>query len=325
MTTRRRFHANLRPVLGSMFQPTGFPDIGAAEFTRFDGDKEVKSLLVESVQSMANRLEATAWDTPGKEPVAAVGGLPYIRVVRVGTDEFLTSSRLEPHRVFSAYIQDSVWDGERGDRELIRRLGIAAETPLDYPSMCREIMRLDPFSVLHGVFFAGKTKPVKGRSAWPAQPKFTRAISGVVEAHHVVRAISGGRKSDLVRHALGEDDGESSGTAEGYGSVPFHRTEWTAKAIRASFIVDTELLRSYGLPQPVTELLETLALWEIRALLDGGMRLRTACDLELAGGIDGDLPGADELTTRLAELIPQGREVFGDGGPLTVEWSGKKA
>jgi hypothetical protein len=37
------------------------------------------------------------------------------------------------------------------------------------------------------------------------------------------------------------------------------------------------------------------------------------------------LPELDELTSRIAELIPQGRDVFGDGTPLTVEWSGKKA
>jgi hypothetical protein len=37
------------------------------------------------------------------------------------------------------------------------------------------------------------------------------------------------------------------------------------------------------------------------------------------------LPGVDKLTSRIAELIPQGRELFGEGTPLTVEWSPKKA
>ena len=111
--------------------------------------------------------------------------------------------------------------------------------------------------------------------------------------------------------------------------MPFHRTEWTAKTIVASFAVDTELLRSYGLPEPVTELLETLALWEIRSLLGGGLRLRTACDLEVLGEATprggSTLPELDELTARLGELVPRGRDAFGDGAALTVEWSGKKA
>ncbi len=316
MTTRHVIRAALRPILGSMFQPTGFPDVGPATFTRFEGDARVPSLLVESVQSMANRLEATAWDEASHEPVDAVRGLPYVRVVRAGTDQFLTSSRLEAHRLASPFVHSSLLDGVPMFDDIGNRLGLAKDTPLDRSRMAAAVARLDPFCLVHGVFFSHKN--------WPGQPKFPRAVSGVIEAHHVERAISGGRKSDRVRHQLGEDGG---GTAEGYGSVPFHRTEWTAKSIEASFVVDVELLRSYGLPQPVSELLETLALWEIRSLLDGGLRLRTACDLEIEDEPSGQLPAKNVLDERLTELIPQGRELFGDGAPLMVEWSGpgKKA
>ncbi len=202
--------------------------------------------------------------------------------------------------------------------EIRNRLGLAKDTPLNRGHMARAVAGLDPFCLLHGVFFSQKD--------WWGQPKFERAISAVIEAHHVQRMVSGGRKSDRVRHEVKED---AHATQEGYGSVPFHRTEWTAKTIIASFVVDVELLRSYGLPESVTELLQTLALWEIRRFLASGLRLRTACDLEQVGGIrsrhDSVLPELDELTSRIAELIPQSREVFGGGAPLTVEWSGKKS
>ena len=59
---RHVYDVELTPVLGSTFQPTGFPDLGAATFDRFGAtgdDLPVPSLLVESVQSMTNRLEAT--------------------------------------------------------------------------------------------------------------------------------------------------------------------------------------------------------------------------------------------------------------------------
>lgn len=195
--------------------------------------------------------------------------------------------------------------------EIGKRLGLAKDTPLNRRRMASAVAQLDPFCLVHGVFFSHKN--------WPGQPKFPRAVSGVIEAHEVEPAISGGRKSDRVRHQNEEDGG---GAAEGYGSVPFHRTEWTAKIIQASFVVDVELLHSYGLPQPVPELLETLALWEIRGLLDGGMRLRTACDLELQSEPTGDLPDKKELANRLSDLIPQARDLFGDGEPLIVEWPG---
>jgi len=329
MNSRHVYDVQLRPTLGSTFQPTGFPDLGAATFERFEagGAGTVQALLVESVQSMANRLEATAWDDAANRPVETVSGLPYVEVVRAGTDEFLTSSRLEAHRLFSAFVRDSTWDGRPGDQVLLERLGLRPDTPLDYPGMARSVLALDPFSLLHGVFFAGQTKAKGQRAAWPTQPRFTRAVSGVIEAHDARRAVYGGRKSDRVRHR--EDEEVSGGSTEGYGSIPFHRTEWTAREIVASFVVDAELIRSYGLPAPATDLLESLALWEIRSLLSGGLRLRTACDLEVAGDISRrrgqPLPELDELESRLRTAIDASAASLGDGKPIRVEWTATKA
>lgn len=317
MTSRLHYTAELEPILGSTFQPTGFPDLGAALFTRFEGEREVKSLLVESVQSMANRLEATAWDRANEQPVSEVGGLPWVRVVRKGTDEFLTSSRLEAHRLASPFIHNAEVDG-RSMFDVIRdRLGVKKDTPHNRKEMAKAVSGLDPFCLIHGVFFAQKE--------WWGQPKFERALSAVIEAHDVERADSGGRKADHVRHQLSDELG---GTAEGYGSVPFARTEWTAKHIKASFVLDTELLRSYGLPEPVTELLETVGLWEIRSLLDGSLRLRTACDLVVNGDAQPhrgspELPDRETLSVQIKELVPQCTELLGDGEPLTVHWADK--
>jgi CRISPR-associated protein Csb1 len=316
MTIRRIYDVELAPVLGSSFQPTGFPDVGAATFTRFEHGEPVASLLVESVQSMANRLEATAWDPAADQPVGLLATLPWVRVVRAGTDEFLTSSRLEAHRLASPFVHVATLEGRPMIDVIRERLGLAKDTPLHRLSMATAIAALDPFCLLHGVFFAQKD--------WYGQPKFERAISAVIEAHDVSRVVSGGRKADIVRHQL---DAEAGGTAEGYGSVPFHRTEWTAKRILASFVVDTQLLRSYGLPDAATHLLEALALWEIRTLLEGGLRLRTACDLEISGDIrtrrGEQLPSRKDLDEQISELIATSRDVFGEGGALTVQWAEK--
>jgi CRISPR-associated protein Csb1 len=318
MTNRYIYDVELAPLAGSTFQPTGFPDIGAATLTRYDDDHEVDALLVESVQSMANRLEATAWNAAKQQPVDAVSGLPSVRVVRAKTGDFLTSSRLEAHRLASPFVHTATADGKPVVEMITERLGLKQDTPLNYPAIAKATAQLDPFCLLHGVFFNQKQ--------WFGQPRITRAITGVIEAHGVKRAVSGGRKSDQVRHNLGQE-GEG-GTAEGYGSVPFSRIEWTAKRILASFVIDVELLRSYGLPPVATETLETLALWEIRHLLDGGMRLRTACDLDMVSPITArrgpELPATDELTDSLKSLIAKSDGAFGDGKAITVEWSGKK-
>lgn len=125
-----------------------------------------------------------------------------------------------------------------------------------------------------------------------------------------------------MRHQL-DKDREGGGTSEGYGSVPFHRVEYTAAEIRVMCSIDVELIRSYGLGDAAGDLLTDIAQWEVATLLTGGMRLRTACDLEVVGDVAGGLPDRDELAARIRELLPACRDVFGDGNPLTVEWKGK--
>jgi CRISPR-associated protein Csb1 len=63
-SSRTVIEARLEPFAGSLFQPTGFPDLGAAEFG------EAK-LLVESAQSMANWLEGTTWDVATSVPAVS--------------------------------------------------------------------------------------------------------------------------------------------------------------------------------------------------------------------------------------------------------------
>ena len=319
--SRLRFDVPLRPALGSTFQPTGFPDIGAGLFDVFNDDgTTTPGLLVESVQSMANRLEAAAWDPATQQPVDLIADLPYVRVHRAAApEEFLTSSRLEAHRLTSAFVRTSTLDGTPMLDVITQRLGLENDKPLNFRAMADALTALDPFVLLHGVFFNQKE--------WVGQPRFTRAVSAVIEAHDVRRAVSGGRKSDHVRHSLGDQSEGAGGTSEGYGSIPFHRVEWTARDIRAMFSIDLALLRSYGLGPERTELLATLAMWEIRSFLDNGLRLRTACDLDLAGkptsNTGYDLPETEELAARITELLPHATGPLEQTGPITVLWAGE--
>ncbi|MGH9109332.1 MAG: type I-G CRISPR-associated RAMP protein Csb1/Cas7g, partial [Acidimicrobiales bacterium] len=268
MPNRELLRVPMQPVAGSRFQPTGFPDIGAALFDRPIGeDGWQRCLVLESAQSMANRLEAVAWDDGGDRPVPAFSGLPYVRVVD-GQGSYLTSSRTEAHRLAAAFVKDATLEGI-GMRDVIReRLGLRDDTPLSPRDIAAAVFALDPMCLVHGVFFAEPDK------VWPGQPKIPRAVTAFVEARDVREAISGGVKRDEVRHST-KDTG---GASEGYGSVPFHRTEYVAREIEAFFVLDLDQLASYGLVDPAAELLATAARWEIRSLLDRGFRPRTACD-----------------------------------------------
>ena len=63
-TPRLLLEAPLQPLQGTRFQPTGFPNLGAATY---EGPGGERMLLVESAQSMANRLETVCWDKPSDD------------------------------------------------------------------------------------------------------------------------------------------------------------------------------------------------------------------------------------------------------------------
>lgn len=303
----------LRPLAGDRFKPTGFPDIGAAVYKRPVGvDGWQDCLLVESAQSMANHLEATSWDRGNQRPVEAFDGLPYVRVVDT-EGQYLTSSRTEAHRLSSAFIKDATLDGA-GMRDVIReRLGLRADVPLAPRDIARAALALDPMCLVHGVFFAESAK------IWPGQPKIARALSAFVEAHDVREVNSGGVKRDEVRHTVVG----TKGAAKGYGFVPFHRSDWVAREIVASFSLDLDQIASYGLPEPAGELLTTAAQFEVRSLLDRGFRPRTDCDL--VADTEPEFPTLDSLTSELRRLIGECKGLFGEGQPLEVVWSAEAA
>lgn len=291
---RTVLEADLAPLAGSLFQPAGFPDLGPAEF----GDNK---LLVESAQSMANWLEATTWDaaTNDQVPELAAAGVPYVKIADQ-QGAFLSSSRLEAHRLASAYIMNGTVGGANGEKWMEEELGLVKGLPLDYRAVARACFRLDPLSLVHGVFFARKN--------WPWQPKVSRAVTSFIEASGVKPAVSGGVKRDVV-----VNEAKGNATAEGYGTVPHHRVEYTADTITAYFTIDHAQFRSYGLSEPAIALLEALADFEIAALLDRGMRLRTRCDL-VVREFRGERPDAAEATARIAKFAA---DCTAELGPVT--------
>ncbi|KIG18938.1 hypothetical protein DB30_06549 [Enhygromyxa salina] len=278
----------MAPLQGSRFQPTGFPDLGAARYRLHDG---TEMLLVESNQSMANRMESVCWDEEAQDVVAPLKGLPYVQVYE--GDNPITNSLLEAHRLNSVYIVKSDF---RPALEAAIGYDKNADTPLDRSRLVKAICKYDPNALLHGVFLAS----IAGVLRVP------RAFSGFIEARNVHEAPSGGVKNDSVRAGKGDSDRTA---AEGYGNVPYHRVEFTAEEIDAFFNLDIAQLRSYRLPAATTRLLYALAVYKIRAVLDRGLRLRTACDLQVTDvqvtrPEGATLPSEDEATAAIRKLLP---------------------
>jgi CRISPR-associated protein Csb1 len=346
--------AALRPVAGTRIQPTGFPDLGAAVYDVPDGDgATVPTLLVESAQSMANRLEAVCWDDAAEDLAPEVKGLPFVKVklAGLGNGTDMTSSVLEFHRLNSPYIMSGLTKEGAAFADVLKpELGMVAVaapagrrgkgrgreaeagTPepgtadkerddvagvVNLRKLAAVCFKYDPSSLVHGVFL----EKIAGRLRHP------RALSAFIEASGVARADSGGVKFD---RALPKPSVAGVDAKTGYGNVPFHRTEFTAKSITAFFSLDLAQIRGYGLGEDPTRLLIALSLWKVRKFLDSNMRLRTACELELVDGEksvqvkrpDGfSLPLANALAKMLGDLIHKCKPQFATATVTELTWN----
>ena len=304
---RLLIEAELRPVQGARFQPTGFPNLGHAVYESPDG--QGRTILVESAQSMANRLEVVCWDDTADDWITALRGLPVVKVVdRQG--KALTNSLIEAHRLNSPYILEG---RDKTVVELLKeRLAAMEVGRVDLRELAKVLLEFDTNALLHGIFLAKKDL-AGGRLRLP------RSLSAFVEAENAKVAASGGVKNDSVN--------PSGETAKGFGNVPFARDEWVAEKITAYFNLDLRQIRAFGLGKDVERLLITFALFKIGRLLAEGLRLRTACDLDVVeitvtrpNGFD--VPKLDEIESELPKLIEAvgSQGLFGDARVLTVKY-----
>ena len=302
--SRLLLEVDLKPLQGSRFQPTGFPDLGAADYQAPDG---TRMLLVESAQSMANRLEVVCWDEANNDWVEPLKGLPYVAVVDE-QDKLLTNSVLEAHRLNSPYIL------EGKDKSFFNRLkeelGGLEKGRVDLQRLAEVLFKYDVNALLHGVFLA-KSDLAGGRLRLP------RALSSFIEARDVNVAPGGGVKRDDVN--------PQGDTKKGFGHVPFHRDEFTGKPT-VYFNLDLAQIRGFRLGPEAEQLLVALALYKIQRVLREGLRLRTACDLEPAAApriqrpSGYALPSLPDLEQDLPKLIKACAKQFADPAITRVQY-----
>jgi CRISPR-associated protein Csb1 len=216
---RLLIHADLKPIQGDRFQPTGFADLGAAVYERPDG---TRMLLVESAQSMANSLEDTCLAGDGPDIAPELQGIPYVVARLLGNIsgkngdhavDTKTSSLIEAHRLNSPFIISN----ESFRSQFIERAVYSAGKPINWQRVASAVFFFDPNALLHGVFMANLED---------GRVKIPRAVGGFIEAENAREALSGGVKNNPIDptgklRAVNFDK-------DVYGNVPYHRTEFTA-------------------------------------------------------------------------------------------------
>jgi CRISPR-associated protein Csb1 len=271
-------------------------------------------LLVESAQSVANRLEKTCLDGDGPDINPELTGLPYIAATLTGAtvEAIRTSSLIEPHRLASPYFLRT----DFGKTKLASEMAYTTKGPLNWKKIYATLFKYDPNCLIHGVFLS---------LLGDGRVRVPRAVTGFIEAENVKQVVSGGVKNSPV-DPTGEiqvkDKSEKPGV---YSNVPYARVEYVAEKIVAYFNLDTGLIRSYGLGREATELLITVALLKLRRFLSTDLRLRTACNFEVDGDVrvvspDGfAVPSETDLLSDAKRLIPECKAKFAD--PAVTELS----
>ncbi|MBZ5625550.1 MAG: type I-U CRISPR-associated protein Cas7 [Acidobacteriia bacterium] len=306
---RITLQATLAPLIGDRFQPAGFPEIGHVIYRAPRQDRTTEDVcIMDSAASMANHLEAVCHANPlTLELHNDIATLPHVQCW-TGDGNLKEPKRLvvtslsEGHRLASSHFVDEkaklVVDGKASDESFIGRLlgafglqDLGTKThplPGDWGQVFNTIFRYDPNSLVHGILF----------------PSLGIKIPRVLTAHHeafgAARVPSSGVKFDKL--------GKTTS-----GQPIFAVDEETAREIRATFVLDLSLVRSFGRDDKVglkerqkTFLLE-LAFWKIKQLLSAPFRFRSNCDLRLdvlswIGGDISDPKGPKDKGVELSEL-----------------------
>lgn len=288
--------ATLEPIVGDRFQPAGFPEIGHVTYKAPRKDSSTENVcIVDSAASMANHLETVCQrGAHDLDLVEELDGMPYIRCVTNNAEgkeptrdsEVVVTSLTEGHRIASSYFIDgTVLSGDAKatkkndagqdepftmERDLIDRFGIvlpgsskAHPPPEKWWSVFKTIFEVDPNSLVHGVLFP----------QW--QIKIPRALTAHLEAFGAGRVDRSGVKFDRL--------GKTTS-----GQPIFAVDDATAESIRATFVIDVSLIRSFGrkkgeetlgLSEKQQEFLVALALWKVQKLLASPFRFRSGCHL----------------------------------------------
>ena len=260
----------LSPLLPT-FVPAGFVDVGHSVVREASTGKNL--VIVDSVQSLANHLEATLVAEPG-QAIAGLEALPYVRLtITDPAGRTRRTSSLElPHRLASGWFckAQDLKDFQKELAEDILDNGIAAAT-----------FRRCPNALLHGVFYS----QLAGLD--PNVAKSPRLLSAEVVAKGAQSISDGGvAKDPLFPSGEGFDVEALVGTkakaAEvGAGYIPYRHQAFIAEEIELSIYLAEGRIARLLLPEPAREVLRLLARTKLALLLAEPLDLRAHCIFEV--------------------------------------------
>lgn len=280
----------LKPLLPT-FVPAGFVDVGTSVVR--DATSGENLVIVDSVQSVANHLEATLVAEPG-QAIAGLEAMPYVRLtITDPAGRTRSTSSLElPHRLASGWLckaKDLKAFQEALAKDILDN-GIATAT-----------FRRCPNSLLHGVFYS----QLAGLD--PNVAKTPRLLSAEVVARGAQSVTDGGvAKDPLFPSGDGFDVeglvGAKAKAAEvGAGYIPYRHQAFIAREIELSVYLAEGRISRLPLPEPARDVLRLLARTKLAMWLAEPLDLRAHCIFQVETG-DAIPEGLQDPAQLLADL-----------------------
>ena len=294
------------------FVPAGFVDVGHSVVRDASTGKNV--VIVDSVQSIANHLEAELVTAPG-QVVAGLETLPFVRLTVTDPHGLVkvTSSLELPHRLASGWFCKT--------KELMGFQDQLAQRIL-HDGIAKATFHYCPNALLHGVFYS----QLAGLD--PNIAKSPRLITAEVVALGAQSISDGGVAKDPLFPSGGGFDveslvGKKATAAEvGAGYIPYRHQAFTAETVELSIYLSENRIGKMDLPDPAKQVLRLLARLKIALFLAKPIDLRSHCVFQVeTSTIPEDLQDSGRIFSELQASLEECKSAGLLADPAVTEFA----
>ncbi len=255
----------LRSLTDSIF-PATFKDVGHSVWINPATGRQ--DILIDSPNSLANRLESALSISSTGQPIALLKGISYCCIKDVAGQSIATTLQL-PHRIGSGPIALTKTDNFKEQLQAdIKTSGLHAA-----------VFRYDALSLIFGTWLSR----ING-----GHGKIAKVITARIVGRDVTRINIGGTKQEAAPiKAMGISSANvdvstfegknSKGSDIGIGTLPFQKYEFVAAKYELQISINWNLIDAYSLPDRCKAMLKTIVSLSVYELLSQQLYCRTNC------------------------------------------------
>jgi CRISPR-associated protein Csb1 len=300
----------LKPLTDSVF-PAIFKDVGHSLWINPVTGKQ--DLLIDSPNSLANRLESVLSISNTGKPIDLLEGISYCYLKDVTGKTIVTTLQL-PHRIGSGPIALTKQD------DFKKRL----QADIKENGLHAAVLRYDTLSLIFGTWLSR----IDG-----GHGKISKVITARIVGRNVTRVNVGGTKQEASPiKAMGIssanvdvsafEGNNIKGSDIGIGTLPFQKYEFVAAKYELQISINWNLIDAYDLPEHCKAMLRSIVSLCVYELLSQQLYCRTNCSFIPDGKFDCtglDLPSSKEVLAALPGQIKACKDDMAGATGITTD------